>query len=615
MDGQVFITQGDITQLYADAIAVTRGITFNRHSANFSYLDRPAKERLAERQRKGREATPEGPFWVPFEGEDTHPRGIVFVPNQYPRLHGEKHPAYRMVTGAVETAIRHLRDRAASGPAPDPGAAPPHYLIALIAFRMAHGGDRHDRFVSAQAQIEAAYDAIARHGDIDIAFVLDDRAKYEIFLQARCRHLEISGIDRPPFDTDALSDLVTALKGGECVVFVGAGFSINSGLTGYRALMGRMATELGMTDKVGEGQDLYLDIAQLYHDTKGPDAVAGLLAELYGRKRGATPSLAHYLLLSLPVRFVITTNYDSLLEDALQALHRYPMRVLDEHQVAQTGFHDSTYVVKFHGDAEGGKIVLCRDQYDAFFRDRPEMASLLEGLLLNQTFFFLGYSLRDPNFRQIYGKIDIMLRNARRPAYAATFETTTPLLRDHLARRQLRLLELSDPTAVPKDTHAARRLLYLLDRLGEAVCEGTRLFLSREAPSPLPLQDVRTALLEAGRHLADAIESGALGREEIRTAARILSLLGEMGWEPGRSAAGGDGPKARRDGTPGRRMQDLWQSMADALSDTDTATRRERRQLILSALRYADGITDARALQETLRILDQNEAKRSADPP
>ena len=84
-------------------------------------------------------------------------------------------------------------------------------------------------------------------------------------------------------------------------------------------------------------------------------------------------------------------------------------------------------MVKLHGDAaEPGAIVLCRDDYDEFFERRPAMALLLEGLMLNRTFLFVGYGLRDPNFRQVFGRVGRMLREAHRPAFATSFESAGP---------------------------------------------------------------------------------------------------------------------------------------------------------------------------------------------
>ena len=53
----------------------------------------------------------------------------------------------------------------------------------------------------------------------------------------------------------------------------------------------------------------------------------------YWDRSGALPTLAHYLLLSLPVRLVLTTNYDELLEMTLTALKRYPVKVVQQRDV------------------------------------------------------------------------------------------------------------------------------------------------------------------------------------------------------------------------------------------------------------------------------------------
>src|SRR5262249_53116494 len=117
--------------------------------------------------------------------------------------------------------------------------------------------------------------------------------------------------------------------------------------------------------------------------------------------------------------FVITTNYDHLLEQTLTALRRHPISIVRQEDVPRTGQREGIYVVKLHGDVgDAENLVLTRDAYDTFFHCRPAMALLLEGLLLNETFFFVGYSLRDPNFRQIYARISGMLHDALRPAFA-----------------------------------------------------------------------------------------------------------------------------------------------------------------------------------------------------
>jgi hypothetical protein len=316
-------------------------------------------------------------------------------------------PAARVaVRAAVACAVQRLRAAGRTG----------RLLVALPTFRVGMAGDRYAALDSARVQVRAAHEAVQEHPDVDVAFVTYTPALYHTFLTAR---REVLPADYPEAGP-AYPELEHALGAGECVLFVGAGLSCGAGMPDWGELIRRLALDL---DIPMSGRLDYLDVAQWYRDRFGPAPLADILRRTYGNRFAARPTLAHYLLLALPLRYVITTNYDDLLERALTALKQYPVRVARQADVARTGRGGGVYVVKFHGDAaEPEDTVLCRDDYDAFFQNRPAMAALLEGLLLNQTFFFVGYGLRDPNFRQIFSRIAFMLQGARRPAFATTFE-------------------------------------------------------------------------------------------------------------------------------------------------------------------------------------------------
>src|SRR5439155_22847874 len=132
-----------------------------------------------------------------------------------------------------------------------------------------------------------------------------------------------------------------------------------------------------------------------------------------------------------------------------------------------------------------------------FFQDRPAMALLLEGLLLNRTFFFVGYGLKDPNFRQNYSRITRMLAKASRPAFATTFETAGGA-GEHLKRqwehKNLHLI------GVPGDSREEqeREFVRFLDRLADDVAlHRPRLLLAPDVALSGPLNPLREAL--AGR--------------------------------------------------------------------------------------------------------------------
>jgi hypothetical protein len=352
------------------------------------------------------------------------------------------------------------------------------------------------------------------------------------------------------------------------VLFAGAGLSVPAGLPTWNALVNQLAAELGRQRQENDE----LDIAQAYRDQ--PGGAAKLANLIRTRFTGVLSTLAHYLLLALPIHSVFTTNYDPLLEDTLAALKRNPLRVVREQDVAQTGKADGVYVVKFHGDAATPEeIVLCRADYEGFFRQRPALSALLRGLLLNQKFLFVGYRLRDPNFQQIYVEVATMLRGAQQPAFATTFDQgeARPTWLPEEA-----MLEL---IPIPGESLAAqsRRFLLWLDRLADQVLARTPPpFLAPDAsPSPV-LADFRRRLLEMGEELEEACRSPSPA--DALVLAGLLHYLEAHGWRP-------QGWKS---------LPELWQQLAAA---TDSPA--ERRRYLAAALRCAQ------TEQEKQRILRQ----------
>src|SRR5262249_45940969 len=194
-------------------------------------------------------------------------------------------------------------------------------LIALPAFRMGMGGDRDDRRRSALAQVRAALELLERHPGVDLAVITYDASTYQIFLDAR---RQVLGEARP--DLHCPPALEEAILGGECVLFAGAGLSRGAGLPDWGQLMDRLARELEIASRDGLDN---LDLAQWFRQRFTPAGLEEIIRATFADPDAAPrPTLAHYLLMSLPVRHVITTNYDDLLERALIALKRHPVKVV-----------------------------------------------------------------------------------------------------------------------------------------------------------------------------------------------------------------------------------------------------------------------------------------------
>jgi hypothetical protein len=472
------------------------------------------------------------------------------------------------VRNAVTAAVENLRAAGRKG----------RLLVALPAFRVGRGGDYRQRLHSARAQVQAAREVLGRLEGVDVAFVTYTPALYRIFLEAR------RGLLGPADDgTPRYPELERAVRGGACVLFVGAGLSSAAGLPGWHELIEILARDLKL-ERLERADPL--DVAQWYREKFGNARLAEVLRETFGK--AGQPTLAHYLLLGLPVRHVITTNYDALIEQALTALKRHPVTVVRQEEVVHTG-GEAVYVVKLHGDARHPEdAVLTRDDYSTFFEKRPAMALLLEGLLLNRTFFFVGYSLRDLNFREVFGRVARMLREAKWPAFATSFDVssdTAPYLKQQWRAQQLELVPITGESPAERQ----QAFLRFLDRLSEEVTmQAAPLALAHDVPVSGPVAQLRADLQRVGDRVEELCQR-ELEDGERRFLADALAFLTRHGWRPTR-------------GGSGRALSRLWQCLAEQTPDPG-----ERRRYLIAALSHAEAFADA---EQARRELEKMESKK-----
>ena len=603
----VFVAHGDIAQMSADAVAYSTSVaTYERWPGDLfsafdqNFADFKAKFQEARKaQAAGRRYYDLGEsFWLPLVEEGwkpaepekgARPYGIVIVAAGGRTDAGEP-PVEVVVQKAIAEAARQLEALFPPDTFPDR-----RFLLALPAFRLGKGGGRHSPLSAARQQLQAAASALREWPRLDVVFVLYTPDLYQIFLEARRRM--VGGQPQEAASPAIPPPLADAIRRRECVFFVGAGLSVPAGMPSYGDLMERIAAELGETV---ESKDVgsYLDLAQWFRE-QYPARLPQLIQETFRVDvRKVKPTLAHYLLLALPVAYTITTNYDDLVERTLSALRRFPVKVVKNEEVARTGARDGSYVVKFHGDAHSpdADIILSRDDYDDFFVQRPVMASLLEGLLLNQTFLFVGYSLRDPNFRLVLSRIHQMLQDAKRDAYAVTFDPVNAHYREQCRRKGLHLIEIGGRSREEQ----AQRFLRFLDDLSTRVSGGVRPFLARDASTeaadgeradeeetaPAPptavskrLQPIRDGLWDIGAQIEHAHVRAS--PDEAREMAKVLAFLTENGWRPAGST----------------RLSKIWEHLADRLGEEGTE---EQREMLVTALARTESFKDAERLRQQL---------------
>jgi len=211
--------------------------------------------------------------------------------------------------------------------------------------------------------------------------------------------------------------LLFNLKRQKLVPFLGAGAALGldgaPGLPGGGKLAEMLASECGYPG--GEKNDL-LRVAQYYALKFGELRLRESVHEKLGLPE-VQPGEVHNLLAGWPLKIVLTTNYDNLMErafskkdkDAAKAIYQ---RDGDQEQIKTPPSVDKPLVYKLHGSLEDiDSMVITEDNYIDFLisliEGNPKLPDAISGIFRGDSILFIGYGLKDWNIR-------VLLRYFRR---------------------------------------------------------------------------------------------------------------------------------------------------------------------------------------------------------
>jgi hypothetical protein len=126
----------------------------------------------------------------------------------------------------------------------------------------------------------------------------------------------------------------------------------------------------------------------------------------------------HEILARLPIATYWTTNYDRMIETALDAAGKVvDVKYTVEH-LKKTQRGRQAVLYKMHGDvSDPDGAVLTKDDYEGYFRDREPFVSALTGDLVSKTMLFVGFSFTDPNIDYVMSRIRVVLRSQPKQHY------------------------------------------------------------------------------------------------------------------------------------------------------------------------------------------------------
>lgn len=200
-----------------------------------------------------------------------------------------------------------------------------------------------------------------------------------------------------------VEDILEYKKKKKLAFFVGAGVSAVSNYPSWYDLVKDMADELNYKyelDAKGKAifsSEEYLRIPQIYYDNKSE-------TEYFEKINGAfssdcKPNEVHDLIMQLNPYHILTTNYDTLLE---QAANKYGINYsVINHDEKISVIPTKRYILKVHGDFENNKFVLKEQDYLDYEKDYVLIDTVMKTIIATNLIVFIGYGLNDYNIKLI----------------------------------------------------------------------------------------------------------------------------------------------------------------------------------------------------------------------
>ena len=243
-------------------------------------------------------------------------------------------------------------------------------------------------------------------------------------------------------DNTQLSHLLhiqEASRQNKLVVFVGAGVSANSGIPTWSKLIESFKSELS-DDLKTEKDDL--KVAQLYKDSRG-------FKEYFEKTRivlkdgKCTYNPIHNAILELSPSHIITTNYDDLIEQSIQANFKQYDIITRDCDLPYSQYPNK--VVKMHGDFNAGNIVLAEDDYYNYTMNFPLIRSFVTSLFTTNVVLFVGFSFTDLNLKLILNEINTILGKNMQKAYLLTDKLVNRELMNYYNGKGINVVDICNP--------------------------------------------------------------------------------------------------------------------------------------------------------------------------
>ncbi|MGU6966861.1 SIR2 family protein [Salmonella enterica subsp. enterica serovar Poona] len=251
-----------------------------------------------------------------------------------------------------------------------------------------------------------------------------------------------------------IANILRAKDEESLAIFIGAGVSKSSEtktikMPSWGDLIDSLISDLNI-----EGETDYLKIAQLYYLTFGEHLYYKKIKDFF--PDNIPHSKIHDLIFKLNPHSVITTNWDTLLEAAINA-KTYFYNVISSDKDLMKSYLGKK-LIKMHGDYKNHNIVFKEDDYLNYSYKFPLIENYVKSIISTHTVLFLGYSYNDIDLKQII-KWTQNHSSVRPPMYLVVFKDI-PAQRKYLESHGIITIILADEKLKPFNNDSYSNKLY-----------------------------------------------------------------------------------------------------------------------------------------------------------
>lgn len=214
-----------------------------------------------------------------------------------------------------------------------------------------------------------------------------------------------------------MQNIIKANDDNRLAIFVGAGISKYSETSKIKIPLWQDLIKKIQQDLDEKQEQDYLKLAQLYYLEFGEFSYYQMLKEFFSSN--LEPSEIHKLIFQIKPQYVITTNWDDILEKTVSEYNFFYEEVVSDEDLVKSTMQKK--LIKMHGDFKHHNIVFKEDDYLNYSHNFPLTENFIKSILSTHTILFIGYSYNDYNLKQITKWIQSFSK-IKPPAYLVEFK-------------------------------------------------------------------------------------------------------------------------------------------------------------------------------------------------